>query len=177
MKNRIITLALAVVAVITVASTASAQNNGNAFAYGKTKIVAGLQLQRVQDLQFGQIVRSATAGQVVLDPTTANRVASGGVTIGQNAGNTAARFTATGEPGYVYTMTLPASLTISKSVTSGTAPTMTITNFTSTLGTSGLGTLDNAGSQSFNVGGTLNIGAMQETGEYSGQFNVTVSYQ
>jgi hypothetical protein len=177
MKNRIITLAIVLTALFTVANSASAQGNGNANANGKTKIVAGLSLAKTQDLQFGQIVRSAVAGTITLDATSANRVAAGGVTIGQNAGNTAARFTATGEPGYLYTVTLPASaVTLTKTVTSGTAPTLTVSSFTSTLA-SGLGTLAVDGTQSFNVGGTLNVGANQETGDYTGQFNVTVSYQ
>src|SRR6476620_10903655 len=141
MKNQIITLAVAFAAVFAVATTASAQNNGNAYAYGKTKIVAGLSLAKTQDLQFGQIVRSTVAGTVVLDPTSANRVAAGGVTIGQNAGNTAARFTATGEPAYLYTLTLPTTVALTKTVTSGTAPTMNVTAFTSTLGATGIGTL------------------------------------
>ena len=177
MKNRIIALAIATVAVFS-ANSASAQNTGNAWAYGKTKIVAGLQLAKTQDLQFGQIVRSAIAGTVTLDAASANRVAAGGVTIGQNAGNTSARFTATGEPGYLYSLTLPTTpVALTKTVTSGTAPTMNVTNFTSTLGSSAIGTLGTDGTQIFSVGGTLNIGASQETGEYQGQFNVTVTYQ
>jgi hypothetical protein len=177
MKNSIIALAIAFAAVLIVTSTASAQNTGNAYAYGKTKIVAGLSLAKTQDLQFGQIVRSAVAGTVVLDPTSANRVAAGGVTIGQNAGNTAARFVATGEPGYLYTLTLPATIALTKTVTSGTAPTMNVSALTSTLGASGIGTLATDGTQTFSVGGTLNIGASQETGDYQGQFNVVVTYQ
>jgi hypothetical protein len=114
---------------------------------------------------------------VVLDPSSANRVAAGGVTIGQNAGNTAARFVATGEPAYLYTLTLPSTVALTKTVTSGTAPTMNVTAFTSTLGASGIGTLAADGTQTFSVGGTLNIGASQETGDYQGQFNVVVTYQ
>lgn len=177
MKTRIIALAIAFAAVLSVSTTASAQSTGNAYAYGKTKIVAGLSLAKTQDLQFGQIVRSTVAGTVTLDPSSANRVAAGGVTIGQNAGNTAARFVATGEPAYLYTLTLPSTVALTKTVTSGTAPTMNVTAFTSTLGASGIGTLAADGTQTFSVGGTLNIGASQETGDYQGQFNVTVSYQ
>ena len=39
------------------------------------------------------------------------------------------------------------------------------------------GTITLAGGDSFSVGGTLNVGANQADGAYSGTFTVTVDYQ
>jgi hypothetical protein len=52
---------------------------------------------------------------------------------------------------------------------------MTMTNFTSSLGAV-KGTLDGGGLSSFLVGATLNVGASQTAGSYTGSFSVTVSY-
>jgi hypothetical protein len=52
---------------------------------------------------------------------------------------------------------------------------MTMTNFTSNLGAA-KGTIGGGGTSSFLVGATLNVGASQTPGSYSGSFSVTVSY-
>jgi spore coat protein U-like protein len=50
---------------------------------------------------------------------------------------------------------------------------MTVDNFSSTP--NGTGTLT-AGTQNITVGGTLNVGAAQASGSYTGTFSVTVNY-
>ena len=178
MKNTNIAIAIAFVAsVIGFAGTASAQRTASASATASAKIVSGISLSKVQDLNFGQVVRSTAAGTVVLDPTSASRTFNGGVTVGQNGGNAYAQFTASGEASYAYSLTMPSSVTLTQTVTSGTPATMTVTSLASTLGSSNNGSLNNEGTNTFNVGGTLNVGASQATGNYTGTFNVTVSYQ
>lgn len=177
MKNITFAIAIAVVAAIGFTGTASAQRTATASATASAKIVSGISLTKTADLNFGQVVRSTAAGTVVLDPTSASRTFNGGVTVGQNGGNAYAQFSAAGEPAYAYSVTLPSSITITQSVQSGTPATMTVTSLASTLGGSNNGVLDVNGANSFNVGGTLNVGASQATGSYSGAFNVTVSYQ
>jgi len=54
------------------------------------------------------------------------------------------------------------------------ANTMTVGMFTSNP--SGAGTLSAGGNQTLSVGATLNVGAGQATGTYSGIFSVTVTY-
>ena len=52
----------------------------------------------------------------------------------------------------------------------------TVTVDTFTDDTAGTGTLA-GGSDSFNVGATLNLGANQPAGNYTGTYTVTVEYQ
>jgi hypothetical protein len=52
---------------------------------------------------------------------------------------------------------------------------MTMTNFTSNLGAA-KGVVGGGGTASFLVGATLNVGASQVPGSYTGSFSVTVSY-
>ncbi len=69
-----------------------------------------------------------------------------------------------------YSITLPSSATL----TSG-GNTMTVDTFTHDEGA--LPKLPSGtGSETFNVGATLNVGAVQAGGTYSGTFAVTVSY-
>jgi uncharacterized protein DUF4402 len=97
------------------------------------------------------------------------RTPGGGASLGSGAAVTAAAFTVSGQGSATYAITLPASAT----VTSG-ANTMTVNGFTSNP--AGTGTLSGAGSQNLLVGATLNVGASQATGTYSGTFDVTVTY-
>jgi len=83
---------------------------------------------------------------------------------------TAASFTVTGQGAYTYAITLPATVTLTSGVN-----TMTATTFTSTPSATGALT---AGTQTLNVGATLNVAAAQAAGTYvSGTpFSVTVNY-
>ena len=74
----------------------------------------------------------------------------------------------TGEPGQAYVITLPASATLSSG-----GDTMTVDTFNHDAG--GAPTLP-GGSDAFNVGATLKVGANQAVGTYSGTFDVTVNY-
>ena len=116
---------------------------------------------------FGKVVAGATPGTVVLTPAGA-RSATGGAKLGNAAGAGATNFLVGGPPLTGYSIVLPASATL----TSG-SNTMTVNAFTSTPG--GSGTLSVLGSQALTVGATLQVGASQAAGAYSGTFNVTVT--
>ena len=165
-------VALFAVALFAILSTSMfAQSNASASAPAEARIVAGIAIANNANLAFGQVVRSAAAGTVVLNPSTNDRTATGGVTLGQNAGFNAAQFTVTGEPAYKFQLTVPSSINISN----GSA-TMKVDGFTTSLA-SNQGTLDVSGTTVFSLGATLNVDANQATGTYSGSFNVTAAYQ
>ena len=149
-------------------STASTSGNAEA------RIVAGISIAKNVDLAFGQIVRSASAGTVTLDPSTNQRTAKGGVTLGQNAGFNAAEFEVTGEPEYKFQLTLPKSINITRQ---GGKEIMSVDGFKTTLGATNEGALDSKGSMAFSLGATLNVDANQATGTYDGSFSVTATYQ
>jgi hypothetical protein len=102
------------------------------------------------------------------------RTATGGITLPAITGTVAAAsFDVTGSDGYTYTITLPSTdYTITRA--SGTE-TMIINTFTSDP--SGTGTLT-GGSETVNVGATLNVNAGQVGGTYTNAtgFDVTVNY-
>ena len=123
------------------------------------------------------IVNSANLNfaNIVPDPITAGAVivnTSGGRTcdpaLSCSGTTAAAAFDVTGTSGATYALTLPTSANI----TSG-ANTMLVDTFVSSIGATG--TLA-GGAESFNIGGTLNVGAAQPTGAYAGTFTVNVEY-
>ena len=141
----------------------AASDNANADA----EIVAPIGISNTAGLNFGRVSPSGVAGTVVLDtagsrtPTNVSLLTGGTVS--------AATFAVTGSASETYTITLPASATI----TSG-ANNMTVDTFTHNAG--GSPALDGTGNDSFNVGATLNVGANQAAGSYTGTFSVTVDY-
>ena len=132
--------------------------------YGE-RIAAPISISAGGDMDFGTMVTTGTAGTVTVTPagvrTSVNVDLFGGFPA-------AASFDVTGKVDQAYFITLPSSATL----TSG-ANTMTIDTFTDDAGASP--TLP-GGSDTFNVGATLNVGATQAAGTYSGTFSVTVNY-
>ncbi len=138
-------------------------------------IISLISIAKTVDMHFGNIAISASAsGTVVLSPTGLRTTGgSGGVTLPSNTGPVApAEFTITGEPGFTYSITLPVSATLSD----GGSHTMNISSFTSNP--SATGTLNSAGTQTLQIGATLNISAAQPAGSYrnSTAVPVTVNY-
>jgi hypothetical protein len=132
--------------------------------------VRPLTLVKTDDLSFGSLIPSATAGTVKIDPTTDARTSTGGVTV---AGGTpsAARFVALGLINIYSNITLPTSITLNR--TGGGAAMIVdaiTTNGPATRLFPGTAILD------VRIGGTLNVAANQQVGDYAGQFNVTVVY-
>lgn len=138
-----------------------------ATANASATIITPIAITKTTDLAFGNIAVGVTGGTVVI--TTASvRSATGDVSFQAAPAGTAAAFDVTGSAGLTYTITLPASATI----TSG-GDNMTINTFNSNPVSPA--TLA-AGSNPVLVGATLIVGASQPTGTYTGTFDVTVGY-
>jgi hypothetical protein len=142
-------------------------------ANASATIVIPISIEKVSDMNFGNVaVQASTGGTVELTPA-GSRTPVGGVTLPAITGTvSAASFTVSGTPNYTYAITLPSSVTI----TNSSSNTMTVDVFTSNPSTTGL--LSNAGSQTLNVGATLNVSAAQPAGVYTSitPFTVTVNY-
>ena len=163
MKNLKLALSAAT-AMIAVSAQASAET---ASFDASATILEALVLAKQADLAFASIVPDSTnAGTVVVSAAGA-RTCDAALTCSGTV--SAADFDVTGTSGATYSLTLPGSANI----TSG-ANTMLVDTFTSSL-TGGTGTLT-GGSDSFQIGATLNVGANQAAGAYTGSFNVTVEY-
>jgi len=167
MKNLIAVFA-AIVLVAGLTATANAQVTGT--ATGSATIITPIAIANAGNMNFGNIAVSASAGTVVLSPASVRSI-TGGVTLPAVTGTvTAAAFTVTGLGSSTYSIQLPASYTI----TSG-GNSMTVNAFTSTP--SGTGTLS-GGTQTIQVGATLNVAASQAAGSYTNAtgFPVIVNY-
>ncbi len=140
---------------------ASATSNADA------EVVAPIGISNTTGMNFGRVAPTGVAGTVVLD--TASSRANTNVDLLSGGTVAAAAFDVTGGASETYSITLPASTTI----TSG-GDTMTVDTFTHDGG--GAPALDGTGNDSFNVGATLNVGAAQAAGTYTNTFAVTVNY-
>jgi hypothetical protein len=161
-KTFVLTLVLAAFTLGTFA-----QNSATATA--TAVIVTPISISHVADMSFGNIITDADGGTVVLVPAGTRTL--NGLTSPSVPGTvTAASFTVSGLDGATYSITLPASHTISSGGNN-----MTVDTFTSNP--SGTGTLT-GGTQALNVGATLNVGASQPAGTYTNGsgFTVTVNY-
>lgn len=127
-------------------------------------------------LNFGKLaVSNSTAGTCTLS-TVNSATTSGGVNAIASTTSTAV-FSLTGMGNKTYAITLPVSTVVTRA---GGAETMTIDTFTARPASAGAdqltGTLNVTGTDSFTVGGRLNVNAAQADGVYNGTFGVTVAY-
>jgi len=175
MKMKTRTSKLLALAIVMLAFTASAFAQTTASATATATIVAPLAIAKSTDMNFGNVAVSATvAGTCVLAPA-GTRTQTAGVQLSvANPGTvSAAVFNVTGEGAYTYAITLPVGNYVITRLT-GTE-TMNVNTFISNP--SGTGALT-AGSQTLQVGATLNVAAAQVAGTYTNAtgFDVTVNY-
>ncbi len=167
MKN--ISKVLATAIAIVIANHSFAQATATAAA--SATIITPITIVKNVDMNFGNVAVSASlAGTVVLAPAgTRTTGGAGGVTLPvENGTVAAASFTVSGQATYTYAITLPSSATISSG-----SNTMTVNGFTSSP--SSTGTLSSGGTQTLNVGATLNVTAAQASGTYTNSTGVPVT--
>lgn len=132
--------------------------------------VTAITAVNTQPLSFGRFA-AGMGGSITISPSGA-RSASGSVVLISSAVGAAAQFTVSGDANLIYSITLPPNGAAALKTSSG--QTMSLTNFTSSP--SGTGQLSGQGRQAVSVGATLNVGAQQPAGAYTGVFDVTVDY-
>ncbi|MDF1560243.1 MAG: DUF4402 domain-containing protein [Bacteroidales bacterium] len=156
--------------VIMIAFTAGTfAQSGTASATATAVIVSPITIAKDADLSFGNIIADTDGGTVVVDPAGARTL--NGLTSPSVTGTiTAASFTVTGLADATYAIILPVSHIISSGGNN-----MTVDNFTSTPNATGTLT---GGTQTLNVGATLNVTGSQPAGTYTNAtgFDVTVNY-
>jgi hypothetical protein len=145
------------------AQSATANFNAN------SQIAAAITLANTASLNFGNVV-PGTGGTVAISSTgvrtlTGGLVAAGGTT-------TASAFNVSGTPSTAYTITLPASA----SLTGPGAPMSVAFSAGQVTGGSLSRTLSAGGTDTFSSGGTLTVANAQTAGTYSGVFTMTVAY-
>jgi spore coat protein U-like protein len=142
-------------------------------------VVTPLSFIQYDNLDFGRVIPSATAGTVTISPLNARATTNGIVAVGTDF--QVARFAGMGTQNQrVRIQITPATVTLT-----GPGPSMTVNNLTIGPAPS---LLQIGGSPNyriqpangifwFTVGGRLNVGANQPGGAYSGTFTVTLDYQ
>ena len=148
-----------------------------ATATATATIIAPITIANAIDMNFGNVAvqagASGTAGTVVIAPA-GTRTRTADVSLPATTGTfTAASFTIEGASEYTYAITIPSASYIITKATS--LETMTVNAFTSSPSTAGVLT---SGSETLNIGATLNVAAGQVPGVYTNAsgFDVKVNY-
>lgn len=163
MKNKI--LASAILSIV-LSSGAFAQSSQTATA--TATLITPISIAVANNMEFGTIAASGTAGTVVLDTATNARSATGGVYL-QSGGAAAqiAEFTVTGEANHSFTISSPASISLARS--GGGTLSLALT------GTTTPSTLSESGTSTIKIGGTLTVPANAVAGSYTNTADLTVT--
>lgn len=165
MRNIALKRALMGAAIAALAMNASAAQAASATGTAKAKILRQITLANTSDLQYATIISGATASTVAVSTAYAATCGSGLTCTGTT---TAANFNIAGTSGAVVLVGGDSSVTLNGSLGGTMTSTLTYSATNVTLSATG---------GSFQVGGTLSVGANQAAGDYSGTFNVTANYQ
>ncbi|KTE45707.1 MULTISPECIES: DUF4402 domain-containing protein [unclassified Sphingopyxis] len=152
-------------AIAALAMNASAAHAASATGTAKAKILRQITLTNTSDLQYATVISGATASTVAVSTSGAATCGTGLTCTGTT---TAANFNIAGTSGAVVVVGGDSSVTLNGSLGGTMSSSLTYSASTVTLGATG---------GSFQVGGTLSVGANQTAGDYSGTFNVTANYQ
>lgn len=141
------------------------------------KIIASIALTEVQPMHFGTMtVQAGQGGTCVISPAGV-RSRTGGVTLSNLAPTMSlATYSVTGEPGKSYSITLPATITVTSAPFSMTVSNLLAKPASGAASFNATGTIGSGGSEQFTIGATLNVAAGQEEGLYTGTFAITVTY-
>lgn len=126
------------------------------------------------DLKFGTMVSGSNTSfvKITAEITTVRSLVSGNAVFVIDTGNApqSAKFDVSGAPSAAYTITLPVDdCVLHNTRINHTAETMRISDWSSSIDTTAnAGALDVSGAQSFYVGGTLLMYALQGGGLYTG---------
>lgn len=157
-------------AISSLASAAYAQATDTATATGSATIIQPIAASKVADLAFGTIVKPASGTATVAVDADGARTVDGTVAVG--GGAAAASFNVVGEGGSAFSVSVPSSF----SMTSG-ANSLVVTTVDNSGGGGTLsGTIGNASTASFGVGGNFTLNSATTSGAYTGTFAITASY-
>lgn len=149
--------------------TATAAHAASATGQAKARILRQITLTNTADLQFATIISGASASSVAVSTAGA---ATCGANLTCTGTTTAASFDIQGTNNAVVLVGGDASVTLTGDLGGTMGATLDYSTNSVTL-TAGPGTVGG----NFKVGGTLSVGANQNSGVYTGTFNVTANYQ
>lgn len=169
--------ALAVLGLAVLAApTAWAQvgNTDTATSSVDATVITAITLNNTAGLDFGDFTPGTGGGTIVI-ATDGSPTTTGDVSVVDDSPQAAA-FDVTGESGKTYDILLPTSADLS-----GPGATMTADTFVAETASDGIGLTGTVtgGADTITVGATLTVAgvATQTSGNYSGTFDVTITYQ
>jgi hypothetical protein len=164
-------LGAATVAAIALGATPAAAITPATQANGKALVLIPLTLTKIQDLDFGSVVPSASSGVVVINASTGDRTFAGGVTLVPSDDGFRAYFGGAGTPNQqvIMTMNAPAQLA---NVNGDKIDVLALT-----MDGPAIRTIDSTHAFFVGVGGIIQVAANQPDGVYTAQFDVTANYQ
>lgn len=161
-------------ALVTLSGTAfAAPSSSTMSGSAQAVILTPLTIAPIDALSFGQLTRPTTAGTVVMAPSGTITTTGGVLTstaIAQTARRGPGTFAVVGEAGRAFSVSLPTTVILRQG-----ARNMRLSTFSSNW-TSGT-VFSPARTFALSVGATLNVGANQTVGTYTGTYAVTVTYQ
>ena len=164
-----------VLVTITSAPAAFAQT---AASDARAITIGPLSVVKTADLRYGNILSGPSNGTVFIDTRNGNISATGGATL---AGGTVSRanFIVYGGPNQVIQVSIPGSMNVTHAngTDSMLLNQMAIGNGNRNFGTFVRGLLGTLGIYNLTVGGRLRVNASQNSGTYTGTFNMTVVYE
>jgi spore coat protein U-like protein len=177
-KSTVLLARLAAVAVLGFAASSPAWANQST-ADAQIAVVRPLEFIRVENLEFGRVIRGTTAGTVTISVTGA-RTKTGGVTL-IGTGFQPAEFAGMGTNNQRVDVSLGANQIL---ITGPGAPMRVHTFVMGSTPTAILTTTPRrfrinspTGIFAFPVGATLDVGANQAPGTYTGTWTITLNYQ
>jgi hypothetical protein len=154
---------------------------GAAASAARTIVRPPVTLANTRALAFGNIVRGTAAGTVSINAQTGARTSTGGVTLIGTTGFSSASFAATALGSTLVRLSVATgTITLTRA---GGGATMTLNTLRASAGGGAAQTMPRnytvpaSGTQTFNIGGRLNVAANQAAGAYTGTINVTLNYQ
>ncbi|PIR39075.1 MAG: hypothetical protein COV35_04235 [Alphaproteobacteria bacterium CG11_big_fil_rev_8_21_14_0_20_39_49] len=158
MNNKfIITFASAITTLFCVAAANAKDISADAVAIINNE---NLVIQQIEVLEFGELAVGATGGTY----SVASQIATGDVV--QLNGSNPAEFEVTGIANTAYNIIADSNVTLSSESD----------NMSATLTVPASSSLNGSGVSIFEIDGTISVAANQPDGDYSGQYNVSVSY-
>lgn len=170
-----LTLSLAALAaVLATATPALAGTSDTATAEARGTVLQPLTITRMTDLDFGWVISTAVAGNVVIDADSGARTTGLGVTPVPNYPGNRATFAGVATAATTVTLALSSPTVL----VSQSNPADTVTVNSLSLDSAGPSRVVGANSSFLvGVGGDFQIGANQPNGVYSANFDLTADYQ
>ena len=175
--KKVIVIFAAIVMIAGFSNRVFAQGSTVTGTTADAKLVTPITLTQTEVLNFGTMSKLTAADGTCILSTTNVRTPGGSIQLSAVAPTSKnAAYSVTGDVSTAYTIYLPTSITVSNGGNSMIINALTARS-AHNAGVDGTVTATSpAGTDTFTIGGTLNVLAASPTGVYTGTFNVRVDY-